>query len=122
MELVPEFLPGMYEALGSIPSTENNAKIKLFLAFESILNVMYLFIYYHECVCMGLQGQRAYGSERSVVELVPSAFLWVLGIELRLPGLHSNCLYLLSHLTCAEMLLLIRGLIVIFKTNDVLMV
>lgn len=56
------------------------------------------------------------------MQSVLSNFLWALGVELRSPGLHSNCLYLLSHLTCAVMFLLIRGLTVIYKTNDVLVV
>lgn len=29
----------------------------------------------------------------------PSAFVWILGIEHRLPGWHGKCLYLLSHVS-----------------------
>lgn len=120
--LVPEHLPSTREALGSIPSIENNAKIKLwsFLKEFQVLCI-YLFIITHVCawVCTG---QCAHGSEGNLVESLLSTFMWVLGPELRLPGLHNNHLHLLNHLTCAEMFLLIRGLVVILKTNDILMV
>lgn len=32
-------------------------------------------------------------------QLCPSAFTWVLGVYLRLPGLHSKCFYMPSHIT-----------------------
>lgn len=37
------------------------------------------------------------GGQRTALELALFYLVWVLGIELRLPGLHSKCLCLLGH-------------------------
>lgn len=51
-------------------------------------------------VCLWAQAAQLWRPDATLLEAaLYFHIMWVLGIELRLPGLGSRCLYLMSHLT-----------------------
>lgn len=71
------------------------------------LTSILVFMLLHYCYCMHLHdvyecargAQHACGGQPTAVysQFSPSTFMKVPGIEPRSPGLHSKCLYILSH-------------------------
>ena len=76
--------------------------LKLF--FKFIFNFIY---YYCMCVCMVNWVYGTCRNQKTVLwsQVSPSIFMWVLGIELRSPGLWGRLSHLLSHLACPHICL-----------------